>query len=83
MTKFNDRDILNLCVEYSSARVYQMRIDAAVRLLAEEGNHTKKNKIIHTEGVKASQRVNRALAALRAKLDEGAVEAIRRADEAA
>ncbi len=79
--KFDDRDILKLCVEYSAARVYQMRIDESVRELAEAGDHKRKNRIIHTEGVKASQRVNTAFSKLRAHLDEGAIEAIRRADE--
>ena len=82
MRKFNDREILDACVEYSAARAAQIRIDTRVRRLAEEGDHRKKNKIIHTEGVKASQRVNKALTALTAILDEGALEGIRRADEA-
>ncbi len=78
--KFDDREILSLCVAYSAAKAACLRMDAEVAALAAEGDHKHKNKLIHTKGTKASIAKNKAAAALLAKLDEGAVEAIRRAD---
>jgi len=69
---FEDKYILDLCVKYGGAQMKCLRIESEVKRLAAEGNHKKKNKIIHTQGQTASTARNEALRRLVELLDQEA-----------
>jgi hypothetical protein len=58
---FPHDNILSLTVKYTHAQVKYLRTEREISKLAAEGNHKRKNKIIHSQLRKASMARNVAL----------------------
>ena len=56
-----DHNILSLTVKYTHAQINYLRIEKKIAELAAEGNHKRKNKIIHSQLRKAGIARNVAL----------------------
>ena len=57
----SDDNILSLTVKYTHAQINYLRIEKEISELAAEGNHKRKNKIIHSQLRKAGMARNVAL----------------------
>ena len=57
---FPDDNILSLTVKYTHAQINYLRIEKEISELAAEGNHKRKNKIIHSKLRKAGMARNGA-----------------------